>query len=390
MKKNLLFCFFLVLFLSACLYEPEPYVDTSLPQQEGQTSAFGQIYPVNTGKQICNPSISNDTINYPASILWLNFSGTLVLKDPPADFSLNKVVQHDRLTVSDTAGRVQWFVMRDSIGVQCQFQDPEWSTHPDFVIALAGFDSKGKANCLDMDYGIIGVRLADKKAFWFYDSAIPEEGFPHLWVEPSAVPDPLSSDSLMQFFGTREVQIVFVDQDNDIAWVNYAKSADLVKLKKPQDRAVWKVDSPLISADGKWVVYNLMDNAYTWEAYIQELSAHSVPVKIPLEPGMLSAPAQPHWWSFEGRVFVLWAEFPSGQTMLNKADFLNSSVQDGSVGRTAMREVLLTSGGVPSDMAIEWVGAVREVAKVPMTGGRSPDGFFMATGTNYGYLLSLP
>ena len=41
-------------------------------------------------------------------------------------------------------------------------------------------------------------------------------------------------------------------------------------------------------------------------------------------------------------------------------------------------------------MAVEWKGSVREIAKVPMTGGRSPDGHFMATGTNYGYILELP
>ena len=68
---------------------------------------------------------------------------------------------------------------------------------------------------------------------------------------------------------------------------------------------------------------------------------------------------------------------------------IQESVQDGSVGRTVMREVRLTAGA-PSDLAVEWVGDVRQIAPVPMIGGRSPDGRFLATGTNYGYLLELP
>ena len=189
MEKKHFFLLIWVVLLASCLYDPEPYQDSSSTKQESTSSDMGTIFPINTGKQICNPSISNDTVLYPASILWLNFSGALVVKDPPSDFTVNKVVQHDRLTVSDTAGRVQWFVMRDSIGVECQFQDPEWSTHPDYIVALGGFNAPGIKNCSELDYGIMGIRLADKKAFWFVDSNIIEEAFPHLWVDPNVNAD---------------------------------------------------------------------------------------------------------------------------------------------------------------------------------------------------------
>ena len=104
---------------------------------------------------------------------------------------------------------------------------------------------------------------------------------------------------------------------------------------------------------------------------------------------MMSDPAQPHWFEFKGRLFVLWAEFPSGSQMLNKADLANESVQDGSAGRTVMRELRLTPDA-PSDLAFEWIDAAREIAPIPMTGGRSPDGKFLATGTNPAFLLKLP
>ena len=54
-----------------------------------------------------------------------------------------------------------------------------------------------------------------------------------------------------------------------------------------------------------------------------------------------------------------------------------------------MREVTVTAGA-PSDVAVEWNGDVREIAPVPLIGGRSPSGHFVSTGTNNGYMLYIP
>ncbi len=382
--------FFLLLlssFLTACLYDPEPY-SGSASTADSSITDFGVVYPVNDNHQICNPSVSEDTLHYPASMLWLNFSGNLTVKNPPEGYATTKAVQHDRLTVSDTAGKVLWFVMRDSVpGVKCQFQDPEWSTHANFIVTLGGFPLNGKS-CDDLDHGILVLRLSDKASFWLLDSAVSELATPHLWVgEASAAID--STDSLQAFFETDQVQLVYVSADNKILWVDYAQSSKATALQKPLDRKDWMMDSPLISPDGKWVIYNVLNGSYEWESYIQELSATSIPVKIPLSDDMLSEPAQPHWWRYGDRLFVIWAEFSAGSSMLNKADFTVTAAQDGSLGRTSMREVSLTPGA-PADMAVEWIGDVRVLAPLPFTGGRSPDGYFMATGTNNGYLLNLP
>jgi hypothetical protein len=74
---------------------------------------------------------------------------------------------------------------------------------------------------------------------------------------------------------------------------------------------------------------------------------------------------------------------------VNKNDLSEVSVQNGSAGRTAMREIKLATNA-PADLAFEWVDNVKEIAPIPMIGGRSPDGFFLATGTNNGFLLKLP
>ena len=383
-----------MLALAAC-YSPEPFEaeDSGESAVSGQSSKIGKMFHVNGMEQTCNPSVSQDAEKYPASMLWLNFGGTLRVNAPDSAYTTKHVKQHDRLTVSDTAGNVKWYMM---VGKdECQFQDPEWSTHGGFIVALRGNAFKdGKLNCGGaLDYKIFAVRMADQKKFWFFDKDISEEATPHLWVDESATPDTSASDSTVEgFFGTDKVRLTYVSDDDEIVFVDFANGGlkKAKKLKKPSGRSNWRIDSPLISPDGNFVVYNVYDNPKTWEAYIQELSENSTPIKIERTAGMMSDPAQPHWFEFKGRLFVLWAEFPSNSQMLNKADLANESVQDGSAGRTVMRELRLTPDAPTSDLAFEWIGAAREIAPIPMTGGRSPDGKFLATGTNPAFLLKLP
>ena len=375
--------------LSAC-YSPDPFEAEEVETVSSQTSKIGKMFHVNATNQTCNPSVSNDVENYPASMLWLNFKGTMAVNVPDSIYTPTTRIQHDRLTVSDTAGDVKWYLMVDKDKGEVQFQDPEWSTHGSFIVSLRGKRMDGKSDVLD--YGIFAVRMADKKKFWFYDKGIIETATPHLWVDPAAKPDTAASDTTVKgFFGTDKVRLTYVSDKDEIVFVDFANGGlkKAKKLKKPSGRSKWGIDSPLFSPDGNFVVYNMKDGESVWEAYIQELSENSTPIKIERTAGMMSDPAQPHWFEFKGRLFVLWAEFPSGSQMLNKADLANESVQDGSAGRTVMRELRLTPDA-PSDLAFEWLDDMREIAPVPMTGGRSPDGKFLATGTNPAYLLKLP
>ena len=193
--------------LSACVYEPEQFVESEKggKTSNNSTTDMGALYAVNDGKQICNPSVSQDSKNYPASMLWLNFGGTLKVKAPDSVYTTSKVVQHDRLSVSDTSGKVLWYLMRDTEAGDCQFQDPEWSTHPNYIVALRAFNSKGESGCKesDMDYGMFAVRMSDKKKFFFYDKEMSEFATPHLWVETDAERDTTAADTTVEgFFGT--------------------------------------------------------------------------------------------------------------------------------------------------------------------------------------------
>lgn len=395
MKKLFLPLGLLALSLVAC-YTPEPFeAEYSDESSNTDTSAeMGKIYSLNGGKQTCNPSASQDTVNYPASMLWLNFSGTLNVNAPDSGFTLKKVLQHDRLTVSDTANNVKWYLMRDTSAGECQFQDPEWSTHPNFIVALRGYDVDGSKACENLDYGIFAVRMSDKKKFWFDKKGIPEEATPHLWVgEPDdGFKEYGDSSTVEGFFGSDKVILTYVDKNQNIVVARYGTlekgKPQTFKLKKPSNRKNWKIDSPLISPNGWYVVYNMYENSTTWEAYLQYINEDSEPFKIERTKDMMSEPAQPHWYKIEYNLFVVWSEFPAGSQMLNKNDLTKTSVQNGSVGRTVMRG--MRSFPKTNDESVGWDGNGVEIAPVPMTGGITPDGKFLATGTNPAYLLKLP
>jgi len=399
MKKFILTAFSALMGLTACVYEPEQFEASDSGSKKSGSSAesdFGVLFPVNEGKQICNPSVSQDPVNYPASMLWLNFSGKLNVNSEDTAFS-TKVIQHDRLTVTDTSNTVRWFLMRDASVGECQFQDPEWSTHANFIVALRAYDVDGRSACENLDYGIFAVRMQDKKKFWFYEKEIGEFATPHVWVSSDAVVDTTADASTVEgFFGTKDVRLVYVNSKDEIVYIDMS-SGDLKKavdgakvLKKPSGVDGWMMDSPLISPDGNFVVYNMINSSMTgWNSYVQELSDQSKPVLIPVTDDMTASPVQPHWFKFGERTFVTWAEFPQGSQFVNKNDLTNPSIQDGSAGRTAMREISLNSAA-PSDLKIQWVGDVYELAPIPMIGGRSPDGYFLATGTNNAYVLQLP
>lgn len=386
MKKLPLLLF--LTWLSAC-YSPDPYetAGSNAEKNESATADFGTVFEVNGGHQICNPSVTMDEKNYPASMLWLNFSGTLAV-DAPDGFSTTKVGEHDRLTISDTAGHVLWFLMKTSVpDVKCEFQDPEWSADGGFVVALGGSDAEGSQGCDELEYRMFAARLSDSKTIFLGD-IVAEDANPHLWVG-NASTSADSLDSIAQFFGTSEVKLVYLASSGNLAYIDYAKSDKPVELKAPEGVSGNLLDSPLISPDGKFIVFDMISTSYSWKSYVQELSENSLPVEIEKLDGMISNPVFPHWWKLGDRSFIVWTEFAEGLSYLNKSDLTNSSTWDRSLGRTVMREVSLTAGA-PKDVAVDWIGDIREIAPVPLIGGRSPSGHFVSTGTNNGYLLYIP
>lgn len=405
MKKFILTTIVAMLGLTACVYEPEQYIANKSDNESADgTSSVGTVFALNGGYQICNASVSQDLENYPGAMLWLNFSGTLGVTSDDTSYNVKKAGEHDRLTVSDSANNVLWFVKMDKDNGDCEYQDPEWSTHGNFVVTLKARAKDGSScKISNREYGIYAIRMSDKKWFTFYSKDISEQATPHLWIDPSAKVDATADASTIEgFFGTKNVRLTYVDEEGqNILFVDFADVetekdlekalANPKKMKSPAEVNDGYLESQLFSPDGNFVVYNVIENSMTnWNAYVQEVSETSSPVMIEKQDGMVSMPAQPHWFNYDGRLFVTWAEFPSGEQMTGQQkDLRDESMHDGSGGRTAMREIVLRSGA-PADLAVEWVGNVRQIAPVPTIGGRSPDGRYIVTGDSKAFLVKLP
>ncbi len=393
----------MALFLVSC-YEPSQFESTG-PDDSHSQSSVGIVSPINTGKQICNPAISMDTAHFPGAMLWLGFSGNLVVKDPPAGYTVSGALQHDRLTISNFDNSVAWFLMKDEIpAVTCEFQDPDWSAHPDWIVTMGARAENGDCGNDAYIYSGWVIRPYDQARFRFSYEGLDYISTPHAWFSPAVqIPetglalDSVTYDknglatpaSVRSFFGTDQAVFTWSKEENGytVHFIDYSESAPQDrKLRKPAGRENWKAESAMISPDGKFVTYNLYDRPDSYSVYIQELREGSQPVLV--SEGAMD----PRWWvhpSDPNRLFLVYMQLPSGTPYVNKSDLLDSELlESGSAGSTWMRELRLFEG-LPQALSVEWVSEPKLLVNLPFRAGLSPDGHYLATGTNNGYMMEL-
>ncbi len=376
--------------LVACEYPSEPIVDPNPPIPP--LSAVGTLYAINSPYQVCNPSVSQDTGMLKGCMLWLGFAELNVTVKPQdaAVYTLSGVMLHDRLTVTDTANQVEWFLMRDSVpGITGELQDPEWSTDPDHIAFL------GKDASRSWD-GFV-VRVSDKRILKFNESGLFETSTPHVWVgDPSGPPAASGTgyqadgwaphDSIYAHFNTINVKIAYsvrVGVRQDLYYVDYScDSCDTVipvRMQKPQDRPEHRVESALFSPSGEFVTYNCFigdpnDPSTVFESYVQRLG-DATPARLVASPA-----AEPHWFMFGGRSYIVY----STQGGFHQEDLM--AIPEGSAGETMLQEVVLSAEG-PLYLQFALVGEPRVVLRYPFKGGISPDGYYAATGYSRAYLF---
>jgi hypothetical protein len=395
--KNLIAAFmFSAVILSSCDFPYAPQIEpTPFTEATVDTTSTGRLYPINKTKQICNPSISQDMVNYPACMLWLGFSGELVVNvpSPMSGFSTTNVKQHDRLTVVDTANTVRWYIMRDELGVSAELQDPEWSTHPNYVTCL------GKAaNAEDWD-GFF-IRMSDKASLKFCKDSLCENSTPHLWVPDSAqgggiasapTYDPangmVTKQSIQEFFGTTTVKAVYSLRRNGLSlyYIDYSESVPHpVTLIKPTGKESKDCESPLISPDGNWVTYNCAEDVFTYHAYMQRLQPGSTPILI------ADKASDPHWWvdpNQPTQMFIIYTQL-TGSYVVQQ----DLAQKDIAAGATLKQRLIGSSKNVPAHMGlrVDQSSTPEVISSLPFRGGLSRDGSFLATGYLFGYILQLP
>jgi hypothetical protein len=398
MKKTLLSIIILLMMPFTMLkcdmnYSPQPQQLTV--ESTNVSSTAGTIFSVNPQCQICNPSIAPEGV-FSGCMLWLNFGGDLNVKVPATmtGYATDRanVRQHDRLTISDTTNTVRWYIMRDALGISGQIQDPEWSTDKDYVICLGDDKNNNRWS------GHI-IRLSDNAHLKVSDDNMEETSTPHLWIVPSAIQGKSSSTTLYPetrggfadsaairtFFGTDSVKIVYAVKQNGLMlrFIDFSTpDPKPVQLPKPEGRSTWDVESPLISPDGRWVVFNCIGQG-VYESYIQRLDEHAMPILL------ANNAADPHWWihpEFK-TTYIIYAMIKGDYYTID--DYSDPSLANGLIGGTYKQEIKVASMVLSAHAAFTPVGEPENIATLPFKGGLSRDGKYLCTGYGYGFIMSL-
>jgi len=379
-------------------YSPEPAKARETAQGTDTVAAEGaSLYQNNGSIQICNQSISQDTVNYPASMMWLNFDGpqafTIVEGVTPAGAPAPETFfqQHDHIFVTDTGNALRWWIkVPDSLK---EWQDPEWSTHPEYLVSLA------KSKTLDT-YGIFGIRTSDKGLIQLYDKQLRGDATPHLWVGSTPGAEIQSSGGiaektqhitvtnqhLTEFFGTSNVKMVWNEGWNSLFFVDFNEASPVVRQLELPDvsgSGAVAVVNPLISPDGQWVVYHVdyigQDRV---ESYVQNLSSGAAPFLITAQTSV----ADPHWFeASSGDLFLVYSTV-TGVLLDDYATLLSTLEADPTfeTEKTFLRSIDILSS-VPAAARIQ-LGTPIQLAPLAFKGGLSPDGKWLCTGANRAYL----
>ena len=386
-------------FLLSCDF---PYAPAQqLPPEAEQTtdtisqSSF-QVIPINGAMQTCNPSISQDSVNFKGCMLWLNFSGTLIQNIPDqlsgyAGFSQ----EHDRITVTDTSNTVRWYIKIEELGRGAgeEFQDPEWSTHPEYIVCLASSDYVANWSCY-------AIHTLSKDTLDICHDGMDVISTPHLWAPNTIVHqgesitpqyDSLSGfvdrESVRKFFGTDTVKLIYARKESGVMnlyYIDYSNDSGLKKLKRPTGRDGWNLESPLISPDGKWILFNAYQNIMYYESYIQELTPGSTPVLL---GGGIS---NPHWWVHpddKSLLYIIYTAIPGDNLVSGDLSDPNLLIS-AEAGITCSQQVKLFSGR-SSFAAIKKIGSPEVLVNLPMKGGLSPDGRYICTGYERAYIVKI-
>lgn len=385
------------LLMALCKYPYDPQVEPPIMKTVDGNDDATRVFPINGRQQICNPSISRDTVHFPGCMLLLNFSGVLAITAPAGMSGFSGwSAQHDRLTIVDTSNTVRWFMKREELGAdeREEFQDPEWAAHPAYIVCLLSAGALRKWSCY-------AIHPRTRKRILLCKETLGENSTPHLWVgggaaapeEPSAVIYDengfADSASVFSFFGTSQVKVavaVASGRDLSLYYRDYAGDDRLVPLARPDDRAGWRCESPLISPDGGWVAFNAWKTPALYESYIQELSATSRPIL--LKEGW----SDPHWWAHpadSSLLYLVYQEVPGDNLVYG--DLADPSLRlTGELGVTYRQLVHLFTGASTQSASLSRIGQPEALVKLPTKGGLSPDGRYLCTGYDRAFIVGLP
>jgi hypothetical protein len=393
------------------------YPYSPVRQAQPGVPTTGMLRSINAELQTCNPSVSQDTSNFPACMLFLNLGeGELSVKVPPAwssAYPLTGITQHDRLTIVDTGNTVKWFMKKPTF-ISKEFQDPEWSTHPDYIAVLGVRDDRltGRPVKADNWSSAYAVKISTKQMLRLFNDSLQAFSTPHLWL-PDAAPaasidytatatlfnetfvyngdssGAVDKATIQSFFGTTSVKVVYNFYSSagrtgtSIYFIDYSQSTPVVtELRKPGGREDWTCESPLISPDGEWVVYNCMaPDGQTWASYVQKLDATSEAIMV------CAQASDPHWFKYPDGSFGIVYDDKKWNPINAVPDKFIEDNMDGKLGSTYLLSAgdlsTLLPGALP---AVNFRNGATVLLRLPFQGGYSRDGRFLVTGYRKAYI----
>jgi hypothetical protein len=387
-----------VLFFCRYPYSPAPEPAIVVSGQGG-SEGKARVFIINGHAQICNPSVSLDTVHFPGCMLWLNFSGDLQITVPDSlqDYSAERSRQHDRLSIVDTSNTLRWYMTRKELGADAleEIQDPEWSAHPEYIVSLLSFEAKQK-------WGCYVIHPLSRNKLLLCKEGLSATSTPHIWIDPEAQtgnePLEVSYDengladrvAVQTFFGTSNVKFVVGKQKNWILSLYYidfsSEDKGLIPLQRPAGKDGWQCESPLISPDGNWIVFNVYKRTTYYETYIQELVPGSVPILLK------EGASDPHWWRHPGdesMLYVVYQEVPGDNLVYG--DFKDESFQNTAELGVTKRQMIRLFPGAPSGaVSLSRSGLEETIVSLPTKGGLSPDGRYLCTGYDRAFMVGLP
>lgn len=142
---------------------------------------------INSGFQVCNPSINPDIANC-GRMMFLNFGGVQNMTNPfadsadyPADGG-GSIPQHEVLFIVDVSNTVIDFVPLSIMGNSyLEWQDPEWSNNPLYAAALALIDDTQADGVIIKN---IGTRTSAKQKLIFTRGSgkLNTTSTPYVWI----------------------------------------------------------------------------------------------------------------------------------------------------------------------------------------------------------------
>ncbi len=178
---------------------------------------------------------------------------------------------------------------------------------------------------------------------------------------------------ISKFLGTANAKIAFALTNNgssNIYYVDFNDSAPVpIMLIRPTGYPSANADKPMISPDGTFVAYGLLQSNTVDGAYIQKLGTTAEPVLVAAKG------TRPHWYKDSaGLLYIIYSTAFFIQTPTMPAP---------GFAVTYKQQVSLAGSG-------SRVGSAVQIAPYPMIGGLSSDGNYLCSGYEAGCFYNLP